>query len=327
MKAARRREVKPCPMYAASLPGAPPILVTGANGQLGRRLLRHLARMQPPRAVRAVVRSERAADAVRRGAPVSPEVRIVDYRDADGLARAAAGCDAAVHLVGILKENRSNRYADAHESASRALALAAAKAGLRRVVCVSILGSRPDSSNACLASKGRGEEILLAGAVPAVILRVPVVLGPGDPASQALARQARSGRVRLVRGGATREQPIAADDLVAAIAAALFREDLGAGALDLAGPESLSHRELVLRAARVLGTEVSVGSIPLRVAMGFAWLAERFAAEPPLTRAMLGVLEHDDDIDPTQVCRRLGIQLTPLDETLRRALLTSEEGG
>jgi len=155
---------------------------------------------------------------------------------------------------------------------------------------------------------------------------VPMVLGPGDPASQALARQARSGSVRLVRGGATREQPIAADDLVRAIAAALFREDLPAGALDLAGPESLPHRDLVLRAARVLGTEVQVRSVPLAVAMAFAWLAERIAADPPITRAMLGVLEHDDDIDPTPVCRRLGIALTPLDETLRRALRTSEEG-
>ena len=40
---------------------------------------------------------------------------------------------------------------------------------------------------------------------------------------------------------------------------------------------------------------------------------------------MLGVLEHDDDIDPMPACRRLGIQLTPLDETLRRALLANQE--
>jgi NADH dehydrogenase len=296
------------------LSGVPPILVTGANGQLGRRLLSHLEGLEPPRPTRAVVRSQRAAERL------SGEVRVVDYRDTAGLAAAAVGCDAAVHLVGVLKQTRGNRYEDAHENASRALAAAAAQAGLRRVVCVSILGSRPDSDNACLASKGRAEQILLAGKVPALILRVPMVLGPGDPASQALARQARGGRVRLVRGGATREQPIAADDLVRAICAALFRADLEPGAIDLAGPESLTHRELVQRAARVLGTQVEIRSVPLALATAFAWLAERLLAEPPLTRAMLGVLEHDDDIDPTPACRRLGIQLTPLDEALRRAL-------
>ena len=38
------------------------------------------------------------------------------------------------------------------------------------------------------------------------------------------------------------------------------------------------------------------------------------------SRAMLGVLEHDDRIDPVPACRALGLELTPLDETLRRSL-------
>jgi NADH dehydrogenase len=301
-----------------------PILVTGANGQLGRRLMQRLAGLEAPRATRAVVRSERAAGTVRASAGAEPDVRIVDYGDAGALAAAASGCDAAVHLAGILKETRANRYEDAHERPARALADAAAKAGLRRIVCVSILGSRADSPNRALASKGRAEEILLGGPVPAVILRVPMVLGPGDPASAALARQARAGRVALVRGGATLEQPIAADDVVEAILAALFRPELAREALDLAGPESLPHRELVARAARVLGTEVAVRSAPYGLVAAFAWLAEKALADPPLTTAMLGVLEHDDAIDPGPACRRLGIALTPLDETLRRALRGEE---
>jgi uncharacterized protein YbjT (DUF2867 family) len=307
------------------LEGAAHILVTGANGQLGRRVLQRLAHMQPPRRARAVVRSERAAKIVRASAGGSADVRVVDGLDADALSAAAAGCDAAVHLAGILKETRANRYEDAHERPARALADAAAKAGLRRVVCVSILGSRADSRNRAFASKGRAEDILLLGAVPALILRVPMVLGPGDPASEALRRQAQAGRVSLVRGGATLEQPIAASDVVDAIVAALAKPEPLRGALDLAGPESLTHRELVLRAARALGREVSIRSVPSPLAFGFAWLAEKLLSNPPLTPAMLGVLEHDDAIDPAEACRRLGITLTPLDETLRRALLAAEE--
>ena len=271
------------------------------------------------------MRSESAAQAVRALLDVRPEVRVVDYRDADSLAAAAAGCDAAVHLVGILKETRANRYEDAHEKPCRALADAATKAGVRRIVCVSILGSRSDSSNRALASKGRAEEILLAGPVPALILRVPMVLGPGDPAAEALRRQARAGRVTLVRGGATREQPIAADDVVEAIVAGLSCPEPLREALDLAGPESLTHRELVMRAARVLGTSVSVRAVPYALVAAFAWLAERLLEDPPLTPAMLGVLEHDDAIDPAESSRRLGIRLTPLDETLRRALRAGDE--
>jgi hypothetical protein len=64
-------------------------------------------------------------------------------------------------------------------------------------------------------------------------------------------------------------------------------------------------------------------ALPRSLALAGAWLAERLLADPPVTRAMLGVLDHDDRIDPAEACRRLGITLTPLDETLRRCLLGS----
>jgi hypothetical protein len=51
-----------------------------------------------------------------------------------------------------------------------------------------------------------------------------------------------------------------------------------------------------------------------------AALFERVFANPPLTRAMLGVLERDDQIDPGPACTRLGITLTPLEATLRRCV-------
>ena len=51
-----------------------------------------------------------------------------------------------------------------------------------------------------------------------------------------------------------------------------------------------------------------------------AALLEKLTANPPVTRAMLGVLNHDDDVDPAEPCQRLGIELTPLDEVLRRCV-------
>ena len=39
-----------------------------------------------------------------------PDVRVVDYTDIAGLTDACAGCDAVVHLVGIIKEGRGATY-------------------------------------------------------------------------------------------------------------------------------------------------------------------------------------------------------------------------
>jgi len=151
--------------------GAPPssirdagrVLVTGANGHLGIRLLQRLAtRGSDGLQARAVVRSRNAAEAVRAAVPAEAvEIRILDYQDVDAVADAATGCAHVVHLVGILKETAGARYADAHESAATSLARAAEKAGVRRIVYPSILGADPASPNPCLASKGRAERILL----------------------------------------------------------------------------------------------------------------------------------------------------------------------
>ena len=303
---------------------APPerVLVTGANGHLGRRLLERLAREPGGRGRgRALVRSRTAAEALERlPSAVRPEAMVVDYADTEALVRAAEGCTAAVHLVGILRETRSSRYTDAHEATSRALAAAAPRAGLRRIVYLSILGSRPESGNACLASKGRAEVILLSGAVPALVLRVPMVIGAGDFVSRTLRAQARARWVPLLRGGSGREQPIDGDDVVAAILAGLGRAGGGPLALDLAGPESLSRRELLARTAELWDNRPTVIPLPYALEHAMAFAFEKLLGNPPLTRAMLGVLDHDDDIDPKPACDRLGIALTPLDETLRRCV-------
>ena len=61
-------------------------------------------------------------------------------------------------------------------------------------------------------------------------------------------------------------------------------------------------------------------AVPLFLVRLFAFLMERVSANPPLTNAMLDVIQHDDAIDPGPACERLGIELTPLDETLRRSV-------
>jgi len=290
------------------------LAITGANGHLGQRLLRRLA---PDGPVRALVRSARAAAQVRGlGLGDAVEVRIVDYADADALADALAGCRAVVHLVGIIKEGAGNRYEDAHEGTCRALAAGAARAAVARIVYLSIVGAEPRSANACLASKGAAEQILRQGSVPASVIRVPMVLGENDYAAAALAGRARRGFNLLVRG-ASLEQPIYAGDVVDAVVAVLDA-DAPAAAYDLAGPESLSRTSLVRRAARAAGRRTRVLSLPVGAGMAMAWLLETVSRDPPVTRAMLGVLDHDDRVDTAPAVTALGIALTPLDVTLER---------
>lgn len=300
---------------------AQPVLITGANGQLGRRLIERLARCHPPIRARAVVRSPGAAESLQGlSASARVETVVLDYRDEEALTEAARGCRYGVHLVGIIAESSKSRYEDAHQAASRALARAAQTAGLQRLVYLSILGADPDSSNPCLRSKGLAERILLESGTPTLILRVPMVLGPGDTTSGIVRAEARARLLPLAAGGRSLAQPIFADDVIEAIVAGTSRTDLDDVSVDLAGPESLPQRELIERAGALYGRRPRFVSVPRRALDWLAWLAERLMADPPFTRASLEVILADDDVDPEPARRRLGIQLTPLDEILRRCV-------
>lgn len=292
------------------------IVVTGANGQLGRALLTHLAARGKDR-VRALVRSERARDTIAvLGLEPAPEIRIVDYTSPKQMETALAGARAVVHLVGIIKEMPGTRYVEAHEQTCHALALAASRAGVERIVYLSILGSAPDSENDCLASKGRAETLLLDDRVATTVIRVPMVLGGDDPASASLRRQAQAERLRLVAGGRTLQQPIDARDLVRAILSACVAAPGRDLLLEAGGPECLSHRSLVLRAARLYGNEPKISSLPIGLARLAVALLDRLLPNPPVSRAMFEILQHDDRVDPEAFCKALGIELTPLDQTL-----------
>jgi len=114
--------------------------------------------------------------------------------------------------------------------------------------------------------------------------------------------------------------------IVSAILIGTSRPGLDDLALDLAGPESLSRRALLERCAALHANRPKVIPIPLSLELAFAFLLESLLPDPPLSRAMVGVLDHDDVVDTRKACELLGIRLTPLDRTLR-AYVGPEEPG
>ena len=294
------------------------ILITGANGNLGRRLLLELDRRKLP--ARAVVRSQRAADVIAKLEVETPvEVRIIDYLDEAAMRNAAEGCQQIVHLVGIIRETAGSRYVDAHERTCEVVSKIAEDSGVRRIVYLSIVGTDVASANACLTSKARAERALLEGSVPALVLRVAMVLGEGDYASTALGGRARS-RWNILLRSRSLEQPIYAGDMIAAILAGLDAGDVDDVTIDLAGPRVLTRGDLTRAAAQTLGRRTHIVSLPLWTGLLAAGLLELLSANPPVTRAMLGVLDHDDEVDPAPALERLGISLTPFAAMLEACL-------
>ena len=90
------------------------LLITGANGHLGIRLIRRINEERPGDEVIAIVRSEKAAASLRQEG-LQVDIRVVSYTDSAGINQAGQGAEAIVHLVGIIKESAANTFEMAHE--------------------------------------------------------------------------------------------------------------------------------------------------------------------------------------------------------------------
>ena len=291
------------------------LLITGANGHLGIRLIRRINETRPNDEVVAIVRSEKAAASLRQEG-LEVDIRVVSYTDSAGINLAGQGAEVIIHLVGIIKESATNSFEMAHQKTSAALVEANLDAS--HIVTLGILGSEPSSANSCFISRAASDAILQAGPIPTSVIRVPMVLGPGDYASRALAKNGASGLALCFRRSSL-EQPIYSMDVVDAIMSAVSLVPADR-IIELAGPESLMRKALIERAGRLLGNKPTVISLPIALGYSLAWVLEKTRSNPPVTRAMLGVLDHDDAINTRAATNLLGLTLTPLDEMLRNVL-------
>lgn len=295
-------------------------VVTGANSAIGRRLLATALERSDLEVV-AAVRSPRAAAQIPQIPAERGRVALVDYADPASLRGAFEGAHALLHLPGLLIETRESPYEQANVETTRAAIAAAREARIGKLVLLSACGADPRARNRFFRSKGRAEDLVRASGLPYTIVRCPLVLGCGSAGDAALAREARSRLLPLLGGGVHVEQPVAAGD----VSRGLLEAALDPGrardqTLDLVGPECVALRELVERAARLLGRSVRIVPVPL-------WLARAAAriTRSALTPEVIEVLTSHVPRDPVPAARALGIELTPLDTLLRLSLASAEE--
>jgi len=153
-----------------------------------------------------------------------------------------------------------------------------------------------------------------------VIFRPSFVFGRDGGVLPTFVRQVRwSPVVPVVGDGERRLQPIWVDDVAAFFARAIGLDAAANRTFELGGPESLTWNELYARIARVLGKRRAQLHLPVSMVRAGAAVAEHLP-KAPITRDQLTMLAAADNVcDNTSARETFGIDLTPLDEQLRRA--------
>ena len=210
------------------------VLVMGARGTLGRRLVQRLAKRG--RLVRAATRDPSSL-----AAPAGVEVRTVDVRDQRAVRDALEGIDMVVSAIhGIAPPTRSNHPGIVDGTGSRALIDAAADAGIKRFVLVSAQGAAPEAPSRFFRVKHETEEHLRRSGVAFTIVRPPAFIElhglkmMGEPLV--------AGRpVRFIGRGQTPIEWVSADDVATELADSLDRSDRDRHIVRIHGPDTLSR--------------------------------------------------------------------------------------
>jgi uncharacterized protein YbjT (DUF2867 family) len=125
----------------------------------------------------------------------------------------------------------------------------------------------------------------------------------------------------ITGSGKQRIQPIWAGDVGTYFADAVRREDVNGKTFELGGPDSVTWDEFWARLKRVLGVRRPSFHVPMALMRANALVTERLPGDIPLTRDLLKMLEHGDNVvGNDDAVRTFQIALVPLDEQLRRAV-------
>jgi len=290
------------------------ILLTGASGYIGSRLLRVLE--EGGCAVRCLARRPERIAAGR----ATTEVVSGDCLDEASLLAAMDGVDLAYYLVHSMASGPG--FAALDRQAAANFGRAAARAGVRRVVYLGGLGDDPHSLSTHLKSRLETGEALREAGVPVVEFRASIVIGAGSLSFEMIRALVERLPVMICpRWVNTRTQPIAIDDVLAYLRAALDLPDGRGAVFEIGGPEVVSYGEMMREYARLRRLRRLLIPVPvLTPRLSGLWLGLVTPAQARVGRALVEGLRNPTVVHSPAARETFEIEPMPLRQAFVRAI-------
>lgn len=256
------------------------ILITGATGFVGRRLIYRLTRETGVQ-IRILVRP--GSDLSRLPRPLAVHTMVGGITDRDSLLAAMDGIHTVVHLVGTESRGRHSLLDSIDLEGGKALVEAALTARVGRVIYLSRIGAEKASAFPTLRVKGEIEDIICNSGLAFTIFRPGVLFGDGDRLSEHIAMASAISPVYTLPGdGENVLQPLWVEDLVSCLVMALEDLDLIDTVIPLGGPELLTYRRMVMRVMHTIGAVRPLIELPLVVNKAGVWFLDGLFARWPI---------------------------------------------
>ena len=229
------------------------VAITGATGFVGGHLADRLS-SEGHEVVRIARRSTKGDE----------ELVVARLDNVDELVEGFSGCQVVAHCAGINREVGEQTYARVHVEGTRNVVEAARRAGVEKIVLMSFLRARPDCGSAYHESKWAAEEIVRNSGLDYTVIKAGVVYGRGDHMLDHLSHAFHTFPVfGLVGFKPQTVRPLAIEDLVHVMRAAIVDRRLKRQTIALLGPEEMYLSEAVRRVAEAVGKQPLMFPLPI----------------------------------------------------------------
>lgn len=304
------------------MPESKLVLVTGATGYIGGRLLplltadswrvRCLAR-QPQNLLPRV--------------PPGVEVERGDLLDADSLRPALSGVEAAYYLVHSM--GATGNFEQQDRQAARNFGAMARDAGVRRIIYLGGLAEEGQHLSAHLRSRQEVGRTLRQSGVPVLEFRASIIIGSGSLSFEMIRALVERLPVMLTpRWVRVTAQPIAIDDVLAYLRAALAVENSNRSlTIEIGGPDRVSYRDLMREYARQRGLRRLMIPVPLLTPrLSSLWLGLVTPLYARVGRKLVDSLRHPTIVRDDSAQRLFAIKPIGVPEAIARALRNEDSG-
>ncbi len=300
--------------------GSKRILLTGATGYVGGRLLPRLE--QAGHRVRCLARRP---EFLRSHVAAGTEVVAGDVSDRESLSAAMAGMEVAYYLVHAMGSAGAFESQDRH--AAGQFAQAAREAGLRRVIYLGGLGDDSRQLSPHLRSRHEVGRILRDGAPQVIEFRASIVIGSGSLSFELVrALVERLPVMTTPRWVSVPAQPIAIADLLDYLIAALELPDEGHRIFEIGGADRMSYGDLMREYARQRGLRRVMIPVPvLTPGLSSLWLGLVTPVYARIGRILIESIKHPTVVHDDAASRAFAVRPMGAREAIASALRNEEQ--
>ena len=301
--------------------------ILGGGGFIGRYLVRNLTKKN----YRCIISTRKAFQKGYLKTQATPgAIELVDWNPNNflELKEAIKNSDIVINLIGILYENRKQKFYNIHANIPEAVAKICSESDVKKFIHVSAIGANEDSKSLYQKSKYQGEVKALNSFKNTVILRPSVVCGTEDNFTNLFSKLSILPVIPVV-GINYKFQPILVDDVANAIVQAIELRGNEGKIYEIGGPKVISFGDIVKSILKTINKKRFVVSMPMPIAKIQSTITDLLPFPPILTKDQCEILSEADNVvsDNNLTLKDLDIEPSDVEEEMKKWLWRYKDGG